>query len=80
MRIKSDRKREPDAASQRSYIIDLAEPIDSSPWHREEYDRFRVLRGSAGASIYVLDFDMIGAMKRFLNLAGGLHAMVQAHF
>ena len=34
--------------------------------------------GGAGASMHVLDFVMIGAIKRSLSLASGLHAMVQA--
>lgn len=34
--------------------------------------------GGTGASMHVLDFVMIGAVKRSLSLASGLHAMVDA--
>lgn len=35
--------------------------------------------GGAGASMHVLDFIMIGAVKRSLSLASGMLSMVQAH-
>lgn len=34
--------------------------------------------GGAGASMHVLDFVMVGAVKRSLSLASGLHTMVEA--
>lgn len=34
--------------------------------------------GGAGASMYILDFVMIGAVKRSLSLASGMQSMVQA--
>ncbi len=34
--------------------------------------------GSAGASMYILDFVMTGAVKRSLSLASGMLSMVQA--